>query len=115
MYIPQSPLLKIICHNYNFNDLSTVTVCEDSGVPVQRERDLREIWDRWTENFLYGCVHLKDHLECIEKSIGLSPGSGFLSVADMSITVTKGDVKLYSTDLYFHNKWTKFLVTPNIV
>ena len=41
-----------------------------------------------------GCVHLKDPLESVEKSRGLSPGSGFLSVADMSITVTKGDVKL---------------------
>ena len=43
---------------------------------------------------VYGCVHLKDPLESVEKSRGLSPGSGFLSVADMSITVTKGDVKL---------------------
>ena len=41
-----------------------------------------------------GYVHLKDRLESVEKSRGLSPGSGFLSVADMSITVTKGDVKL---------------------
>ena len=42
-----------------------------------------------------GCVHLKDplELESVEKSRGSSPGSGFLSVADMSITVTKGDVK----------------------
>ena len=40
-----------------------------------------------------GCVHLKDPLESVEKSRGSSPGSGFLSVADMSITVTKGDVK----------------------
>ena len=43
---------------------------------------------------VYGCVHLKDPLESVEKSRGSSPGSGFLSVADMSITVTKGDVKL---------------------
>ena len=35
-----------------------------------------------------GCVHLKYPLESVEKSRGLSPGSGFLSVADMSITVT---------------------------
>ena len=42
---------------------------------------------------VYGCVHLKYPLESVEKSRGLSPGSGFLSVADMSITVTKGDVK----------------------
>ena len=41
-----------------------------------------------------GCVHLKDPLQSVEKSRGLSPGSGFLSVADISITVTKGDVKL---------------------
>ena len=47
---------------------------------------------------VYGCVHLKDPLESIEKSRGLSPGSGFLSVADMSITVTKGDVKLQQTN-----------------
>ena len=29
-----------------------------------------------------GCVHLKDPLESVEKSRGLSPGSGFLSVAE---------------------------------
>ena len=40
-----------------------------------------------------GCVHLKDPLESVEKSRGLSPGTRFLSVADMSIIVTKGDVK----------------------
>ena len=44
-----------------------------------------------------GCVHLKDPLESVEKSRGSSPGSGFLYVADMSITVTKGDVKLQLT------------------
>ena len=43
---------------------------------------------------VYGCVHLKDPLESVEKSMGLSPGSGFLSVAYMSVTETKGDVKL---------------------
>ena len=32
-------------------------------------------------------------LESIDNIRGLSPGSGFLSVADMSITVLKGDVK----------------------
>ena len=42
---------------------------------------------------VYGCVHLKDPLESVEKSMGLSPGSGVLFVADMSVTV-KGDVKL---------------------
>ena len=47
---------------------------------------------------VYGCVHLKDPFESVEKSRGLSPGSGFLSVADMSITVTKGDVKLQQTN-----------------
>ena len=41
-----------------------------------------------------GCVHRKDPLESVEKSMESSPGSGFLSVADMSITVMKGDVKL---------------------
>ena len=41
-----------------------------------------------------GRVHLKDPLESVEKSRGLSPGARFLSVADMSETVTKGDVKL---------------------
>ena len=41
-----------------------------------------------------GCVYLKDPLESVEKSRGSSPGSRFMSVADMSITVTKGDVKL---------------------
>ena len=35
------------------------------------------------------CMHLKHPLEFIKKSRGLSPYSGFLSVADMSITVTK--------------------------
>ena len=47
---------------------------------------------------VYGCVHLKYPFESVEKSRGLSPGSGFLSVADMSITVTKGDVKLQQTN-----------------
>ena len=48
---------------------------------------------RWCAKLLFGCTHLKDPLESVEKSRGLSPGSGFLSVADMSVTVTKGDVK----------------------
>ena len=43
---------------------------------------------------VYGCVHLKEPLESVEKSRGLSPDSGFLSVADMSVTVTKGDIKI---------------------
>ena len=41
-----------------------------------------------------GCVHLKYPLESVEKSRGLSPGSGFLSVTVLSVTVKKGDVKL---------------------
>ena len=48
---------------------------------------------------VYGYVHLKDHLESVEKSRGLSPGSGLLSVADMSITVTIADVKFYLINL----------------
>ena len=39
----------------------------------------------------YGCVHIKDPLESVEISMGLSPGSRFLSVTDRSITVMKGD------------------------
>ena len=53
---------------------------------------LTKAW--WCAQTVYGCVHLKDPLESVEKSRGLSPGSRFLSVADMSVTVTKGDVKL---------------------
>ena len=43
---------------------------------------------------IYGCVHLIYPLESVEQSMGLSPGSGFLSVTDMPVTVTNGDVKL---------------------
>ena len=44
---------------------------------------------------VYSCVHIQNLFkESVAKSRGLSPGSGFLSVADMSVTVTKGDVKL---------------------
>ena len=41
------------------------------------------------------CMHLKDPLESFDKRRGLSPSSGLLSVTDTSITMTKGDVKLY--------------------
>ena len=33
----------------------------------------------------------------------LSPGSGFLSIIDMSMVVTKGDVKLHSTLLCLYH------------
>ena len=46
-----------------------------------------------------GRVHLKIPLESIKMRKGLSPRSRFLSLANMSITVTKGDVKLHSTNL----------------
>ena len=48
----------------------------------------------------YGCVHIKDPMESVE-NMGLSTGSGILSVADMSIIhliVMKGDVKFNSTN-----------------
>ena len=39
---------------------------------------------------VYGCVHLKDPVESVKKRRGLSLGSGFLSVIDIFITLTKG-------------------------
>ena len=44
-----------------------------------------------------GCVHLKYPLE-LSKRDRLSPGSGFLSVADVPIKITKGDVKHQPTN-----------------
>ena len=41
---------------------------------------------------IYGCVNIMRSLESVEKSRGFSPGSWFLSVAYMFITVTKGEV-----------------------
>ena len=42
---------------------------------------------------MVGCMHQKDPFKSVEKSMGLFPGSGFLSVTDMSVDVTNGDVK----------------------
>ena len=46
---------------------------------------------------VYGCMHLKYPLEYFIKRRGFSPGSGF----DMSINVTKGDLR---------HQWTKQIV-----
>ena len=57
--------------------------------------------DQWclTDVCKVECVQNGIWLRASERPIGVgdSPGSGFLSVADMSITVIKGDVKLHST------------------
>ena len=45
----------------------------------------------------YCCVHLNDPLETFENIKGLSLGSGFQYVTDLSIKVTKGDIKHQST------------------
>ena len=50
--------------------------------------------------FIKGLVVCKTVFRAFLKEYGLSPGSGFLSDADMSITVPKEDVKRQLTNIY---------------
>ena len=61
----------------------------------------------------YGCVHLKDPLEPFERTRGLSPRSVFLSVIDMSITVTKACVKqIWPNQCYqIYDDWPPVIAT----
>ena len=50
------------------------------------------VWTNTSGSLFMGCLHINGlvvcTLESVKKSRGLYPGSGFLSVADMSMTVT---------------------------
>ena len=60
-------------------------------------------------------MYLKDPLESVEKSRGLSPGSGFLFVADMAVTVTKLDVKLHSANQITVQSYKQVLIHSSII